>query len=41
MNEIEKAIEELLDLQRQVELKKKLIRYLQAKALKKIDNLKR
>jgi hypothetical protein len=32
MNEIEKAIEELLDLQRQVELKKKLIRYLQEKA---------
>jgi hypothetical protein len=32
MNAIEQAIEELLDLQRQVELKKKLIRYLQAKA---------
>jgi hypothetical protein len=29
MSEIEQAIEELLELQRQVELKKKLIRYLQ------------
>jgi hypothetical protein len=32
MNAIEQAIEELLELQRQVELKKKLIRYLQEKA---------
>jgi hypothetical protein len=40
MNEIEQAIEELLELQRQVELKKKLIRYLQAMALKKSKNLK-
>lgn len=40
MSEIEQAIEELLELQRQVELKKKLIRYLQAKALKKSKNLK-
>lgn len=35
MNAIEQAIEELLELQRQVELKKKLIRYLQAKQLTK------
>jgi hypothetical protein len=40
MNAIEQAIEELLDLQRQVELKKKLIRYLQAKALKNRKELK-
>ena len=40
MSEIEQAIEELLELQRQVELKKKLIRSLQAMALKKSKNLK-
>ena len=40
MSEIEQAIEELLELQRQVELKKKLIRYLQAMALKKSKKLK-
>jgi hypothetical protein len=40
MSEIEQAIEELLELQRQVELKKKLIRNLQAMALKKSKNLK-
>jgi hypothetical protein len=40
MNAIEQAIEELLELQRQVELKKKLIRYLQARALKSYKNIK-
>lgn len=36
MNEIEKAIEELIELHRLVELKKKQIRKLQAQAIKKI-----